>query len=482
MTERESYSVARFRQILGFVALATWASAGGCSLTQFGDESCDSTDVCRQRFGFGTVCASDGLCDPPSVLPRCATTYPEDLFARPLKYRDAVVLGTMFDVSEPKQLGRQRAARLAARQINDGDGFPGGPAALVMCSIEPDHQGDDLDTLEAIEVVSEFLARTLGVSAIIGPSSSVETQAAFEATEDSGTLIISPSATSPDLTDVEAKPTDQAPGRLWRTASPDTVQGPVIAADMDARAISKVAAVFQEGTYGEGLLSVFKESFSGSVEEFSFRNSGTRAEAIQRARTATKDEVLFISSSTADAVAFLIAAAAPMGGLAQVGLFLTDGAATQALLDERAEAAFPRVRGTRPKPLDPEDFNYGTFLTAYEGEYDESAAQLSFTPHAYDAAFLAFAGSAWALTQESGLSGRNIARGLRRVTSGPATNIAVTAWQSVVGAFSSGSSVDLSGASGSLDYDLATEELAEPVEIWAISGGPTPKIVPASPP
>ncbi len=474
--------MARFSKwiTLGALAAPLAFAVPGCSLTKFDEKACDSTSQCRQRFGFGAVCASDGFCDPPKVLPRCSTTYPDDLFTRPLKYRNAVVLGTMFDPTEDKQLGRQQAARLAALQINDGEGFPNGPAALVMCSIEHNHGGDDLDAAAAIDLISGFLTRTLGVHAIIGPSSSADTKRVFEVTQTEAPLIISPSATSPELTELEPTPTDQSPGRLWRTASPDTVQGPVIASDMTDRGVSQVAVVYQEGAYGSGLLQVFKESFAGAVEEFPFKNAGTRAEAIQKAKTATKDEVLFISSVTADSVAFLVAAAAPTGGLAQVGLFLTDGAATQALLDPNAKPAFSRVRGTRPKPLDPADFNYGTFLNGFQGEYGTNPQALSFTAHAYDAAFLAFAGSAWALAQESELSGVGIARGLRRVSQGAATNITVSAWQSVVTAFAKGDSIDLSGASGTLDYDPATEELSDPVEIWVISNDANRKIVPAN--
>jgi hypothetical protein len=42
----------------------------------------------------------------------------------------------------------------------------------------------------------------------------------------------------------------------------------------------------------------------------------------------------------------------------------------------------------------------------------------------------------------------------------------------VVNAFRDGRSVDVSGASGELDFDPRTREVTAPLEVWTISGAP----------
>ena len=81
-------------------------------------------------------------------------------------------------------------------------------------------------------------------------------------------------------------------------------------------------------------------------------------------------EVLFISSQQAWIASFLKAAAASPA-FARRSVFLTDAAANQAVLAAAAgaDSLFPRVRGTRPAPRDPEDFVYASFVADYQAEY-----------------------------------------------------------------------------------------------------------------
>ena len=81
-------------------------------------------------------------------------------------------------------------------------------------------------------------------------------------------------------------------------------------------------------------------------------------------------------------------------------------------------------------------------------------------------------GTVWAHTQDGGVDGLGIARGLRQVSSGTPVGIRIRGWDDVVTQFSAGASIDVTGASGSLDYDPLTEETTAPIEVWTVVADP----------
>jgi branched-chain amino acid transport system substrate-binding protein len=159
-------------------------------------------------------------------------------------------------------------------------------------------------------------------------------------------------------------------------------------------------------------------------------------------------------------------------GMESKSFFLTDAAANQAVLEGSVAAAglFPRIRGTRPAPRDANDYVYASFLANYRSEYggqDPTAA--TFSAHAYDAAWLVLYGTAWSVLREQTITGTSISRGIRRLTAGATTPIIASSWPGVLVAFRGRRSIDVSGASGDLDYDLVTKETTGPIEIWTVS-------------
>ena len=203
------------------------ASSLGCSLIGTADyEECASTSDCRAAFGFGSVCGSDGLCAAATAAPRCTQTFPEDLWSSPEKYKDAIVLGSLMDRSSSTHAAREKSSRLAAKQVNDEGGVEGKEFAVVYCTYEADLAFDDLEPADAAVASAHYLVDQLGVPAILGPAGSADTSAVYQALANTGTLVMSPSATSPALTGLDSDASDAAPGLLWRTAPPDTLRWP----------------------------------------------------------------------------------------------------------------------------------------------------------------------------------------------------------------------------------------------------------------
>lgn len=193
---------------------------------------------------------------------------------------------------------------------------------------------------------------------------------------------------------------------------------------------------------------------------FALRNLGCAGES-------DVNEVLFISGSQLDVIAFLTAAGA-LRGYEQKTVFLTDSAATQSVLEEVPGNLVSSIRGTRPAQLSENDTVYGTFAASYLTAYDEDVTAFSFAAHAYDAAWVTMLGMAWAHFNEAAISGRNIARGVRRLSKGEELSFTPSKWPAILQRFRSSESVNILGTSGHLDFDPSTEEVSAPVDVWRV--------------
>lgn len=446
-------------------------SVFGCSATIFEFEECSSSLDCQSAFGFGSMCNGDGFCETAAVHPRCTTTAPADLtFPQPRD--DVFMIATLFDHSVEAQVARYRSVELALSQVNELGGLGGKSFVVLHCTNEENHGADSLAKDEATVELAHWLAEGVGVPAIIGPAASSRTEAAFKAIEGSGVLLISPSATSPTLTDLDGTMNSDAnPGLLWRTAPPDSLQGAAIADDMLSRDIRDVEVVYQSGAYGDGLATVFADAMevaNANAELHPFDSETARGEVLTDVAQRNPAEVLFISSDIADIVTF-VNTAASLTGYAASELFLTDTARTAQLINETgsARSVYERIRGTAPSL--PSGAVFDAFAAGYLGRYGDDVSQFSYAAHAFDAGWLIVYGHAHAWHQQGGrITGENLARGLRALSSGDQFKIRASEWNAIEARLREGSTIDIEGASGSLDFDPNTEETAASIDIWSI--------------
>lgn len=247
------------------MAVALLAGLASCTLTRTQVDECSSNADCRTAFGIGSVCGGDGICEKAPPNPRCTRTFPEDLLTRPESYPNALVYGSLVVSNIESQKARENATRLAITQANEQQGLDGHLFGIVFCDVAEDPKYDSLKRTDAVVATGRYLADVVGAPAFVGPSASPDVLAVFDAVKPNDVLVISPSATSPELTtrDIVPTATDERPGLLWRTAVPDTVQGVIIARHLDTLvpAVSSVAIVFEKGAYGEGLERVFRGAF-----------------------------------------------------------------------------------------------------------------------------------------------------------------------------------------------------------------------------
>jgi ABC-type branched-subunit amino acid transport system substrate-binding protein len=465
------------RALLVFAA----AALSACSALQVDYASCTADSQCREAFGRGWGCEeASGHCAEVAPDPRC-DSYPAGILEDPAAHEDRVLIGSVFQQG-PDFNGMVRSARLAVIQVNDRGGIDGTPVGILECnSADADGggapYGDGMTPEEATVATGNYLSDIWGVSAIVGPATSGRALLAYNAWSQRGTLLISPSATSPELTAADGlEATHEDPGLLWRTAPPDSFQGALLASMAIADGRSDVGVLSQTGPYGDGLADVFSADFDGggrSSTKYPFTTPTDLAEQITAAAAAGHDALLVVSSDTPDIIRFFNSAAG-VASLHSIRIFLPDGAFSESLLadqdgvtSEARDLLFPNVQGTVPGlPRGPAFTNFTTLYRAVNNGEDPTV--LPFTANAYDAAWLALSGYSWAAHNEGGISGIGAARGLLEISDpsfGTPLEIGPGSWTNIQSNFTAGRSIDVQGASGPLDYGDDGETVG-PIDIW----------------
>ncbi len=151
------------------------------------------------------------------------------------------------------------AARLAEKDVNDGGGILGGEKfSLVVV----DGQAAAQPSVDA----ASKLVNLENVAAIMGGLSSGATIASANAVSiPNGVLQLSPTSTSPAMTDMEDN------DFLFRIVPSDNYQGQVLAKMVLEENLNKVAVAYVNNDYGVGIAGTFKaayESLGGTVTAF----------------------------------------------------------------------------------------------------------------------------------------------------------------------------------------------------------------------
>ncbi|MBX3273414.1 MAG: ABC transporter substrate-binding protein [Sandaracinaceae bacterium] len=446
------------RALAALAALAL----GGCSLGNPARDDCRSSDECRALFGGGFYCEPDtGRCES-ALTDACPEVFPAGAHDAP----GTILLGTIFDRASPNQRARERAARLAVAGLDERGGIDGRRVALLHC---------DTSVAPALELAAHLVRA--GVPAIVGPSSSSNVEAVFSAHRASGVLVISPSATAPQLDALDSS----TPGLLWRTAPPDDLQTDVVVAELVSAGTSSIGIVTrQNDTYAQALSVRIQARARDAAITVGRTPQFADAAAIAGAAAdvvagGAPSAVLFISAQVADAAAFLDATAA-IDAYDGVTIVLTDAAANEDLLSrtDAGRARFGQVVATRPAT--PDTVITSEFRSAYRAaNEDEDPLLFSFTAHAYDATALVLLGTGAALGASDTVTGAAIAEGITRTYGGgPARELVAANFLAIIQELRrDATGVDVIGASGPLDYGEDEELVSGVYDVLAIdAGGP----------
>jgi ABC-type branched-subunit amino acid transport system substrate-binding protein len=484
------------------------ALAAGCSLGNLAHDDCTTDAECSSAFGVGSVC-TEGFCSDAAtcntghdcrkiagggacVSGACQATFPTDsacstiveppdLLDGPALGDDApIVIGGIFSLDEPKNAALTVAVRLAVQDINRTGGMTKGKKlGIVFCDNGgPKNTASGADRTARNNHALDYLAGTLGAPVIIGPLTSADSIQLINHVKEKlyPTVIISPSATSPDLTGVDDRLHIKDPyGLFWRTCPSDVLQGEVLAKQMPEMA-TKVAVVYIKDSYGEGLSAVFRDVYDPDFNntkpyaiEAADLGNADKLEALATEMVGyAPDAVVLITTTGGDTVNLLKAMAGKP--FADKPFFFTDGAKdSTSLLDANLPAGVLTIikKAIGTAPASPSGKNYATL------EINLTAAGLtpssfSFLAQSYDATMVGAFGIIAASTNGTNYDGLDVAAGLTKLSAGTQINLNPTSWLSGVGELRSAGHIDVVGTSGDLQFDPKTGEAPAPIEIWGV--------------
>ncbi|SDJ73868.1 ABC transporter substrate-binding protein [Aliiruegeria lutimaris] len=166
-----------------------------------------------------------------------------------------VKLGVLLGFTGPIEsmaVNMGAGAELAVKEVNDSGKFMDG------ATVVPVRADSTCIDSAAATAAAERLITSEGVAGIMGAACSGVTGAVLaNVARPNGMVMISPSATSPALSEAEDD------GLFFRTPPSDARQGVVMAEILKEKGINSVALTYTNNDYGKGLADSFQAAFEG---------------------------------------------------------------------------------------------------------------------------------------------------------------------------------------------------------------------------
>lgn len=326
-------------------------------------------------------------------------------------------------------------AELAWQEVNDQGGLLDGQIIPV--------QGDSTcaDATAAANT-ADRLVNTDGVLAIMGAMCSGATGAVANTVGvPTNTVMITPSATNPALTNLEDN------DLLFRVTPSDAYQGQVMAHVLMDHGITDIAIAYVNNDYGKGFADSLAAAYTdigGSVLANEAHEEGKadyRAELGSLAASGSTNLVLIAYAQGSGQT--MLRQATESGDFIQfIG---GDGMISDDLFTGIDTSALEGMIGTKPGTPDVPGADMFTDLATAAGLNPNDV----YAPQGYDAAFMI----ALAIEKNGSRDRNGLSAALREVTSAPGEVIYPGEWAKAKSILASGGDVNYEGAGGSLDFD-----------------------------
>jgi branched-chain amino acid transport system substrate-binding protein len=455
-------------------------------------DKCDAA-ACEAK-GAGFVCRADkcvGL-----LSKECTTVYGD------YKNVDAVFFGSVLpttggDASTGRPI--ENALKLALDEFNlTASGLPALPGStkrrpmvLVGCS-------DDSDNATAV-IAAKHLAEDVGVVAIVGGAfSGITIDIANTVTIPDGVLLISPSATSVAITDLDDH------DLVWRTSPPDSFQAQALSlylpeieaqvrADLGLMPSEKIkVAILNKGdAYGSGLAKALEkklvingkpatdQSNNGSYIRVDYGNpddptvNPTKYPQTVAQTLAFKPHVTLVFGAN-EGVTDIFAKieeqwnGAPMVSYRSQFIFADAGEIPELWQyvagHDAGDTLRPRIRGTVPGT---DNDLFKTFRSGYLSKFQDGTSPDVFgVAGGYDIVYLL--GYSAAGLGATPLTGANLAQRMKKMSTGAKVDVGAETINGTFLKVTNDGSIDYNGASGPLNFDLKTGEAPSDIQIWCI--------------
>jgi branched-chain amino acid transport system substrate-binding protein len=229
---------------------------------------------------------------------------------------EEIKLGVLFGFSgdiESLSKPMAAAAELAIKEASDSGKFMSGTTIVPV-------RGDATCSDSAIATsVAERLITAEGVKGIVGAVCSGTTRAVLQnVARPNGTVMISPSATSPALS------VDEDDGLFFRTAPSDAREGEIMAEILMEKGIKSIALTYSNTDYGKGLAEAISTAYiaKGGVVTINAAHEDSKADysADVAALASAGGEVLVVAGYLDTGGKGIIQAALDTGAFATFGL------------------------------------------------------------------------------------------------------------------------------------------------------------------
>ncbi len=371
--------------------------------------------------------------------------------------KEQLKIAFLADYSGPlKEFGPviQTGVELAIDHINAAGGVNGKDVLLVT--------GDSgLDKTKATEEARRLIDIE-GVHGIVGPlSSGVTLAVSGSVTSTSNIPQISPSATSPALTNADDN------GYLFRSTISDAAQGVILADLAKAEGYSKAGVLYENSPYGQGLAEAFKASFEaggGSATITSYEAKAASYLAELKASAANGGEVLIAAGYPTQAAIFIKEA---LENKIYDKFLFVDGTKSEDLIAAVGADALDGQKGTAPG-AGPETPALKAWNDAYKAKNGDLPA-LPFVREAYDATICLALASASA----GSVAGADIAAALPQVCGGDGEKAipGAAGVKTALDLASDGKAVNFEGAATSLDWNDKGDITNGYIDIWQYKDG-----------
>jgi branched-chain amino acid transport system substrate-binding protein len=348
-------------------------------------------------------------------------------------------IGILMDITGPIASfipPLQNATNLAIKHVNDQGGLLDGKVVAVY--------GDTTGAAQAAVDAAGKLVNVENVPVIMGALMSGTTIAAANAVSiPAGVVQISPTATSPAMTDIKDN------DLLFRIVPSDNYQGAVLAKIVLDEGIKKVAVTYVNNDYGVGIGNTFIDAFKAAGGEV------VAAEKHEEKKNSYRSELATLAKGGAEALV-VVAYAGDSGGTIvkqaiEGGLFNrfigTDGLRDEALIKEvGADALKTSFFSSPTSPAD--NPAQAKLHEMFNAEYKEGADK-AFVDQTYDATFLALL----AIEKAGSADRAKMAAALREVASAPGEKIGPGEWAKAKELIKAGKDIDYDGAGGAYEFD-----------------------------
>lgn len=361
--------------------------------------------------------------------------------------------GSLGSLGQPIAKG----AELGIADLNSAGGVNG-------CTVKLSLLDDQTSPSVGVDAAKR-LVDVQRVPAIIGAlSSGISAAILTSVTAPSKVVLISPSSTSPTFTQLaEQGKTD---GYWFRTCPSDALQGVAMAEVAHNAGLQKVAVLYLNNAYGQGLSAAFAASFKrlgGTVtEDVTYNPSQPSYQAEVTKALNPRPEAVFLIGYPGDGTTVMrewIAAGGP-----QV-LLAPDGLESQSFVDDVGAQYLKDVHGTAPGSTATPSLK--TFQAEYNAKFG-TAPQVPYLTTAYDAAVLV----GLAMEEAKADTGTAIRDAIRKVTdpNGEKIYAGAAELRKARELLSQGKAIQYIGAAGPLQFDKNGDILA-PMVTWSVVHG-----------